>query len=276
MGDGEEIIGGLCTIGGKFHLIDLTCRTCGNSGNKVAILIPISALTVGRGNIAVRVDFVGCPCQIILRVDELTLFVIGQDIAQLADRELAERLLVAVFFGNNVLIHVIRGVADHLPDTVALDLKLYRVGRVVIVALRSLQFLDEITAQGQLFGCFHKTVRVRVEHVRFLGSAAAGGVDHGDVCFITLVVQLVQRKCRVGDFDSLAGFEVGFDKLQITFQFLIQNIKGHVVVGGGGDAACGNRKATLRAAGIHRHNKRVTLEHILGNRGLDHKVLPIG
>lgn len=64
MGDGEEIIGGLCTIGGKFHLIDLTCRTCGNSGNKVAILIPISALTVWRGNIAVRVDFVGCPAKL--------------------------------------------------------------------------------------------------------------------------------------------------------------------------------------------------------------------
>ncbi len=89
-------------MGAKSHLIDLTCRTCGNSGNKVAILIPISALTVGRGNIAVRVDFVGCPCQIILRVDELPVFVIGQDIAQLADGQLSEGFMVEILFFYNV------------------------------------------------------------------------------------------------------------------------------------------------------------------------------
>ena len=142
MGDSEEIIGGLCTIGGKFHLIALTCRTCGNSGNKVAILIPTSALTVGRGNIAVRVDFVGCPCQIILRVDELPVFVIGQDIAQLADGQLSEGFMVEILFFYNVLVHVIGGVAHDLPDTLGSDFKFYRVGRIIVVAFGTLQFLN--------------------------------------------------------------------------------------------------------------------------------------
>ena len=217
----QEIVGCLGSGGAEFHLIHLTIFAGCDSCHKVAVLVPVGALMVQRGNIAVRVDLVHRACKGILGVDELTVLVVCQDIAQLANRELAESFLVAVFFGDNVLVHVIRGVADHLPDTIALDLKLHRIGRVIVIALRSLQFLDEIATKWQFFGRFHKTVCIRVEHVRFLGSAAAGGVDHGDAGLGAVLVKLVQRKGRIGDFNSLAGFEVSFDELQIAFQFLI-------------------------------------------------------
>ena len=275
MGDGEEIIGGLCTIGGKFHLIDLTCRTCGNSGNKVAILIPISALTVERGNIAVRVDFVGCPCQIILRVDELPVFVIGQDIAQLADGQLSEGFMVEILFFYNVLVHVIGGVAHDLPDTLGSDFKFYRVGRIIVVAFGSLQFFNEIAAKREFFRCFHQAIRIGVEHIGFLGGVAAGRINHRDTGLAAFIIQFVQCKSSVGNFHSLAGFGVGLDKLQITFQFFVQHVIGHVVVGGGGNAAGRNRKAALRAVLADRYDKGITLENVLGNGSLDNKVLPI-
>ena len=213
MGDGEEIIGSLCTIGGKFHLIDLTGCTGGNGGNKVAILIPISTLTVGRGNIAVRVDFVGCPCQIILRVDELPVFVIGQDIAQLADGQLPQCFMVEILFFHNVLVHVVCSVAHNLPDALGGDFKFYRVGGVIVVTFRSLQFLDQIAAKREFFGRFHQAIRIGVEHIGFLGGAAAGRINHRDTGLVAFIIQLVQCKSGVRNLDRFSGFSIGLDEL---------------------------------------------------------------
>ena len=121
--------------------------------------------------------------------------------------------MVAVFLRNDVLVHVVGGVTNHLPDAVGFDFKFYRVGRIVIVPFRTLQFFNQISAQRQFFGCFHKTVCIGVEHIRFLGGAAAGGVDHGNAGLAVFFVQTIQRKGCVGDFDRLAGFCVGLDKL---------------------------------------------------------------
>ena len=275
MGDGEEIIGSLCTIGGKFHLIDLTGRTRSNSGNKVAILIPISTLTVGRGNIAVRVDFVGCPCQIVLRVDELPVFVIGQDITQLADGELSQRLVIEILFFHDVLVHVVGGVAHNLPDALRCNFKFYRVGGVIVVTFRSLQFLDQIAAKREFFRRFHQAIRIGVEHIGFLGGAAAGRIDHRDTGLVAFIIKLVQCKSSVRNLDRLAGFGIGLDELQVTFQFFIQHVIGHVVVGGGGDAAGRNRKTALRAVLADRYDKGIALKNILGDRRLNNKVLPI-
>ena len=96
--------------------------------------------------------------------------------------------MVAVFFCHDILVHVVGGVAHNLPDAVGFDFKLHRVGRIVIVSFRTLQFLNQVSAQRQFFGCFHKTVCIGVEHIRFLGGAAAGGVDHGNAGLITLVI----------------------------------------------------------------------------------------
>ena len=139
-----------------------------------------------------------------------------------------------------------------------------------------MQFLNQISAQRQFFWCFHKAVGIGVEHIRFLGGAAAGGVDHGNAGLAVFFVQPIQRKGCVGDFDRLAGFCIGLDELQIAFQFLVQHVKSHIIVAGGGDAARRNCKSALRAVGVHCHDERITLEHILGDGGFYHQILPIG
>ena len=275
MGDGKEIVGSLCTIGGKFCLIDLTGRTRGNGGNKVAIFIPISTLTVWRGNIAVRMDFIHSTGKVILRIDELAVFVVCQHIAQLADSQLSEGFVVEILFFHNVLVHVVGGVAHNLPDTLGSDFKFYGVGRIIVVAFGTLQFLDQIAAKRQFFRRFHQAIRIGVEHIGFLGGAAAGRINHRNAGLVAFIIQLVQRKRDVRNLDRLAGFGIGLDKLQVTFQFFIQHVIGHVVVGGGGDATCRNRKTALRAVLADRYDKGITLEHIFRNRGLDNKVLSI-
>ena len=276
MGNFQEIIGGLRSGGAELHLIHLPLRASSNGGNEVTIFVPVSALAVWCGNVGCSVNFVHCAREVVLRVDELTILVVGQHIAQLADRKLTEGFVIAIFLGNDVLIHVVGSIAYDLPNTVGLDFKLHRVGRIVIVSFRTLQFFNQVSAQRQFFGCFHKTVGIGVEHIRFLGGAAAGGVDHGNTGLAVFFVQPIQRKGCVGDFDRLAGFDVGLDELQIALQFLIQHVKSHIIVAGGGDAARRNCKSTLRAVGAHCHDEWVALEHILGDGRFDNKILPIG
>ena len=276
MGNFQEIIGGLCTGGAEFYFIHLSLRAGGNSCHQIAGFVPVGALAVWCGNIGCSVNFVHRACKVVLRVDELSILVVGQHIAQLTNGKLTECFVIAVFFRDDVLIHIVSSIAHDLPDAVGFDFKFYRVGRIVEITLRTLQFLNEIAPQRQFFGCFHKTVCIGVEHIRFLGGAAAGGVDHRNAGLAVFFVQPIQRKGCVGDFDRPAGFGVCLDELQIAFQFLIQHIKGHVVAAGDGDAACGNRESALRAVGVHCHDERVALEHILGDGGFDDKVLPIG
>ena len=151
-----------------------------------------------------------------MRVDELSILVVSQHIAQLTNGKLTECFVIAVFLRDNVLIHVVGGIAHDLPDAVGLDFKFHRVGRIVEIAFRALQFFNQISAQWQFFGRFHKAFGIGVEHIRFLAGAAAGGVDHGNAGLITLVIQFVQGKGSVGNFDRLAGFCVGLDELQVT------------------------------------------------------------
>ena len=49
-------------------------------------------------------------------------------ISQLTDRKLTECFVVAVFLRDDVLIHVVGGVAHDLPDAVGFDFKFHRVG----------------------------------------------------------------------------------------------------------------------------------------------------
>ena len=96
--------------------------------------------------------------------------------------------MITVFFFYDILVHVVGGIAHDLPDAVRLDFKLHRVGRIVIVSFRTLQFLNQVSAQRQFFGCFHKAVCIGVEHIRFLGGVTTGGVNHGNAGLITLVI----------------------------------------------------------------------------------------
>ena len=135
-------------------------------------------MAVGCGNVGCSVNFVRRACEVVLRVDELSILVVGQHIAQLTNGKLTECFVIAIFLGNDVLIHVVGSIAHDLPNAVGLDFKLHRVGRIVEIAFRALQFFNQISAQRKFFGCFHKTVCIGVEHIRFLGGAAAGWVDH--------------------------------------------------------------------------------------------------
>ena len=276
MADREEIVGCLRAGGAECYFIHLPLRAGGNSCHQIAGFVPVSALAVWCGNVSCRVNFVHCACKVVLRIDELSILVVGQHIAQLTNGKLTERFVVAVFLGNDVLIHVVGSIAHNLPNTVGLDFKLHRVGRIVIVSFRTLQFLNQVSAQRQFFRCFHKAVCIGVEHIRFLGGATAGRVDHGNAGLAVFFVQPIQRKGCVCNFDRLAGFGVGLDELQIAFQFLVQHIKSHIIVAGGGDAARRNRESALRAVGVHCHDERIALEHILGDGGFHDKVLPIG
>ena len=189
MADSEEIVGGLCAGGAEFYFIHLPLRASSNGGNEVTVFVPVSALAVWCGNVGCSVNFVHRACKVVLRVDELSILVVGQDIALFSDGKLTERFVVAVFLRDDVLIHVVGGIAHDLPDAVGLDFKLHRVGGIIEIAFRTLQFLNQVSAQRQFFGCFHKAVCIGVEHIRFLGGAAAGGVDHGNAGLAVFFVQ---------------------------------------------------------------------------------------
>ena len=188
MGNFQEIIGCLYTGGAECYFIHLPLSASSNGGNEVTVFVPVSALAVGCGNVGCSVNFVHRACEVVLRVDELSILVVGQHIAQLTNGKLTECFVIAIFLGNDVLIHVVGSIAHDLPNAVGVDFKLHRVGRIVEIAFRALQFFNQISAQRQFFGCFHKTVCIGVEHIRFLGGAAAGGVDHGNAGLITLVI----------------------------------------------------------------------------------------
>jgi len=273
--DSKEIIGCLRAGGAEFHLVHLTLRAGSNGCNEVTVFVPVGALAVWCGNVGCSVNFVHCARKVVLRVDELTILVVGQHIALFSDGKLTERFVVAVFLRDDILVHVVGSIAHDLPNTVGLDFKLHRVGRIVRVSFRTLQFFNQISAQRQFFGCFHKTVCIGVEHIRFLGGAAAGGVDHGNAGLAVFFVQSIQRKGCVANFDRLAGFGVGLDKLQIALQFLIQYIVGHIVIGGCSDTARRNRESALRAVGVYRHDERIALEHIFRDSGFYYQILPI-
>ena len=77
MGNFQEIIGCLRAGGAECYLIHLTLRAGDNSCHQVAGFVPVSALAVGRGNVGCSVNFVHCACKVVLRVDELTVLVVG-------------------------------------------------------------------------------------------------------------------------------------------------------------------------------------------------------
>ena len=188
MGNFQEIIGCLCTGRAEFYFIHLSLRAGGNSCHQIAGFVPVGTLAVRCGNITVRMDFIHRASKVVLRVDELSILVVGQDIALFSDGKLTKCFVIAVFLRDDILVHVVGDVAHDLPDAVRLDFKFHRVGRIVEITLRTLQFFNQISAKRKFFGCFHKTVCIGVEHIRFLGGAAAGGVDHGNAGLITLVI----------------------------------------------------------------------------------------
>ena len=111
--DGQEIVGGLGSGGAELDFVHLALFAGGHGGDQVAIGIPQRALAVASGNIAVGADLVDSPCQVGLLILELAVLETNQHVADLADGQLPQRLMVAVFFGENgqrLPIHVPKSV----------------------------------------------------------------------------------------------------------------------------------------------------------------------
>ena len=64
-------------VGLKLHLIHLTIFAGGDGRHKVAVLVPVGALTVRRSNVTIRVDLIHCACKGVLGVNELAVLVVG-------------------------------------------------------------------------------------------------------------------------------------------------------------------------------------------------------
>ena len=93
---------------------------------------------------------------------------------------------------------------------------------------------------------------------------------------LPLSSNLYKAKEVLAILTAFAGFCIDLDELHVTLLILrVQNVVGHVVAAGGGNTARRNRESALRAAGVHCHDERITLEHILGDGGFHNKVLPI-
>ena len=51
-----------------------------------------------------------------------------------------------------------------------------------------------------------------------------GRINHRDTGLVAFIIQLVQCKSSVRNLDRRAGFGIGLDELQVTFQFFIQHV----------------------------------------------------
>ena len=274
--DGQEIVGGLGAGGAELDFVHLALFAGGHGGDQVAVGIPQRALAVAGGNVAVGADLVDRPGQVGLLILELAVLVTGQHIADLADGQLPQRLMVAVFFGDYVIIHIVGGVANDFPDSFAGQLKHDIVLFIVEEPFRPFHFDHTVAAERQFFGGFEIAVRIGIESRGFGGGVSGIGVGHFQQSFGAVRLNLVNLEGSVSNFDRLAGLCIDLDELQIPFQFLVQHSIGHVGIAGGSHAAIRLAHDTLRRGGVHRDHKRVGLEQVLGQRRFHDEVLAIG
>ena len=258
--DRQKIVGGLGAGGTEFDFVHLTFSARGDSSNQITVGIPQRALTISGGDISVGTDLIDGVRQIGLLIQELTIFITGQQIADLTDGELSQGLVVAVFLGQNIVIHVIGTAAHNFPDALRSQLKDHIIGCVVEKAFRALYLDDPITTKRQLFRGLEIAVCIGIEGGGFGGSVTGIGIVHLHQRFSAILGNLVDLERRVGDLDRFAGFSIDLDQLQVALQFFIQNAVGHVAVAGGGRGAIRLAKNTLRSRSVHRDYKRIRLE----------------
>ena len=183
--------------------------------------------------------------------------------------------MVAVFFGENVVVHVAGGVANDFPYTFRSQFKDHVIGGVVEEACRAFQFDHAVAAQGQLFGRFQQAVFIGIECRGFGGGIAGIRVRHLQQCFCAVRFDLIDLECGIGNLDRFAGFCIDLDELQVPFQFLVQHVVGQVGIAGGSYTAIRLAHDTLRRGGVHRDHKRVGLEQVLGQCRFHDEVLAI-
>ena len=298
MDDGQEIVGSLSAA--RTEHCNIAGAVAGSDHcHHVPLGIPQGAVAVGIGLAILGIDvFIGRngvlsagqraflpgevtgPCFAeepgVQDIQTPVLFPAGQDFTCLADGEFAEGLVVDVFLGKNVLIHTVDGIANHFPGGVRRDLKLNRIGFIVEEAIGTFQFYDLIPPQGQFFGGLHTALAVGIEHIGFDSGITAVGIDHGQALLGSIIMEHIDGKCGIGQFDSLAGLGIYFDKPQISFHLLIQDVVGHIAVAGLCHTTIRLTEDTLGRVAVHRKAKGVGLEHIFRDGGLNDQILAIG
>ena len=298
MDDGQEIVGGLgaartehCNIAGAVAGSDYC--------HHVPLGIPQATIAIGVGLAVLGIDVligrdgvlsscqraflpseVAGPCFAgepgVQDIQSPVLFPADQDFTCLADGQPAQGLVVDVLLGENVLIHTVDGIANHFPGGVRRNLELYRILLIVEEAIRAFQFYDLIPAQGQFFGGLHATLAVGVEYIGFFGRITTAGIDHGQAFLCAVLVNHIDGERGIGQLDSLAGLGVHLDQLQVALHLLIQDVVGHIAVTRLCYTTTRLAEDALGRVAVHRKAKGITLEHVLGNGGLNDKVLAIG
>ena len=215
VGHFQEIIGGSCSRGAEPDFVHLSIFGSSNGGNKVTVCIPERALIVRRGNITLRVDLIGGIGKIVGLVHELSVLVPGQDIADFADLDLPQCLVVIVVFSDNIVIHAIGAAAADLIHTIRGQLKHEIVLAVIEIPARAFDLNDAVLTQRQFLQSFHFAVGIGIESAGLCPGIAGFRVVHLHKGFMAVLGNVVNVERSVGNFDRLARLNVDFDELQV-------------------------------------------------------------
>ena len=160
-------------------------------------------MIVRRGNVALRVDLIGGIGKVIRLVHELPVLIPGQHVADFADLDLPQSLVVIVVFSDNIVIHAIGAAAADLIHTVRAQLKHDIVLAVVEIPMRTFDLNDAIFAQRQLFGGLHFSVGIGIESAGLCPGIAGFRVVHLHKGFMAVLGNVVKVERSVGNFNTL-------------------------------------------------------------------------
>ena len=212
----QEIIGSSCSRGAELNFVHLSVFGSGSGGDKVAVCVPEGALIVRRGNVALRVNLIGGIGKVIRLVHELPVLIPGQHVADFADLDLPQCLVVIVVFSDNIVIHAISAAAADLIHTVRGQLKHDIVLAVIEIPARAFDLNDAVLAQRQFLRRLHFAVGVGIESAGLCPSIAGFRVVHLHKGLTAALGNVVKVERGVGNFDRLARLNVDFDKLQVA------------------------------------------------------------
>ena len=211
MDDRQKIIRRLRTAGAEYCNVACAVSGC-HYCNNVSFGIPKSAIPAGIQLIIRCVNVLGgCDGKLCARQRPFFVLLTRKNFADLADRQLAERFVIQVTLGNNVLVHAIDGAADDFPHAFRRDLKLNRIGFVVIISTGAFQLLNEVSPKRQLLRGFHAPLVIGIKHVGLLRRIAAVWVSHRQAFPRAVLVQPVHGKCCVRHSDGLARLGIYFN-----------------------------------------------------------------
>ena len=143
----------------------------------------------------------------------MSIGITRQHLALLADGDLAQRFMVEILLGHDVIVHIVIGVINDLIYTLGGDLKLHTICGIIVVPLRPLHLHHTVAAQRQLFRRFQKPVSVRVKHTGFCSSAATLRVRHFHQIRPSIFGNPVNGESGISNFHGLSGLRIRLNEL---------------------------------------------------------------